>query len=148
VLPGTAFARPLAVTELQITHPERLRRAVDAALRVVFMVAEDSIEALFDERRRRGRPTVHEVWDGFRDFPTRCRWLRSAATRRYRRDSNGGPPRPLDEARERAEVLLAWCAPRRLEPAPGSASAGRRLRLSRVNRRRRRPFRSPQPRAQ
>lgn len=69
VLPGTALARHLSVAELQTTHPDHVRRAVDAALLVVCMVADDAIEAIVEERRHRGRPTVYELSDDFRDFP-------------------------------------------------------------------------------
>ena len=68
-LPGTALARHLEVEELQTTHPAHVARAVGAGVLVVCMVADGTVEAIVAERRRRGRPTVYELSDDFRDFP-------------------------------------------------------------------------------
>lgn len=68
-LPFAALAERLEVAELQTTHPDWVAHAVSADLLMVAMVADPVLDAVFAERRRRGRPTVYELSDDFADFP-------------------------------------------------------------------------------
>ncbi|MFM1987555.1 MAG: hypothetical protein RJA99_512 [Pseudomonadota bacterium] len=68
-LPFGALAESLEVAEMQTTHPAWVAHAVSADLLMVAMVADDALDAVLAERRRRGRPTVYELSDDFADFP-------------------------------------------------------------------------------
>jgi hypothetical protein len=69
-LPGRALATVMDVVELQTTHPDWVAHCVGTDILVACMVADTTLEAVFAERTRRGLPTVYELSDDFRAFPT------------------------------------------------------------------------------
>lgn len=69
-LPGQALARHMSVAEMQTSHPDFLRVALQAPLLIVKMIADPVLPELIASRRQRGLPTVYEISDDFRDFPT------------------------------------------------------------------------------
>lgn len=69
-LPGQALARHLDVAEMQTSHPDFLRVALQAPLLIVKMIADPVLPELIASRTQRGLPTVYEISDDFRDFPT------------------------------------------------------------------------------
>ena len=69
-LPGQALASHMDVAEMQTSHPDFLRVALRAPLLVIKMIADPVLRELIASRTQRGLPTVYEISDDFRDFPT------------------------------------------------------------------------------
>jgi hypothetical protein len=68
-LPGQALARHLDVAEMQTSHPDFLRVALQVPLLVIKMIADPVLRDLMVSRAQRELPTVYEISDDFRDFP-------------------------------------------------------------------------------
>jgi hypothetical protein len=67
--PAAALGEHLPTTAIQLSHPDCLEAMATTRLLVVTMIMEPDISRVFDERRKRGLPTIYEISDDFEAFP-------------------------------------------------------------------------------
>jgi hypothetical protein len=85
--PAAALGEHLPTTSIQLSHPDCLEAMATARLLCVTMVMDADLTRVFEERRRRGLPTIYEISDDFEAFPENlplCRfyaqpWVRQLA---------------------------------------------------------------------
>lgn len=85
--PAAALGEHLPTASIQLSHPDCLEAMATTRLLIVTMVMEADLARVFEERRRRGLPTIYEISDDFEAFPENlplCRfyaqpWVRQLA---------------------------------------------------------------------
>jgi hypothetical protein len=87
--PAAALGEHLPTTAIQLSHPDCLEAMATTRLLVVTMVMDPDISRVFDERRKRGLPTIYELSDDFEAFPENlplCRFYAQTWVRRLARE--------------------------------------------------------------
>src|SRR5688572_3514919 len=85
--PAAALGEHVSTTAIQLSHPDCLEAMATTRLLIVTMVMEADLSRIFEERRKRGLPTIYEISDDFEAFPENlplCRfyaqpWVRQLA---------------------------------------------------------------------
>lgn len=68
--PAQALSKLVEVHAIQTAHPDAFEAITSADFLIVGMIADPDLRPLIEHRRRLGRPTVYEISDDFRAFPS------------------------------------------------------------------------------
>ena len=68
--PAKALGELVPTVAVQTLHPDSFAAMLQCHLLVVGMVADPDVQAIVEERKARGLPTIYEISDDFKCFPS------------------------------------------------------------------------------